>query len=155
MEPLSFFYGKMRRQTRMTVGVCEGLMDWFLGSVQDSAWEALGGPNSVGPRSFTLRPRECKAMWQTQRLGRATEPQRGLGGREAGGAPGAASTAGWPSNPLWPPEDMTGISGRSGFWPIPVPWRNLCVNLFPDKENILTWQIWCKNLNQGCFDVVS
>lgn len=30
-------------------GVCEGLMDWFLGSAQDSAWEALCGPKQRGP----------------------------------------------------------------------------------------------------------
>lgn len=49
MEPLSFLFGKMRGQTMMTVGVCEGLMDWFLGSAQDSAWEALCGPKQRGP----------------------------------------------------------------------------------------------------------
>ena len=48
MEPLSFLFGKIRRETTMTVGVCEGLMDWFLGSAQDSAWRNCAGPNSVG-----------------------------------------------------------------------------------------------------------
>ena len=48
MEPLSFLFGKIRRETTMTMGVCEGLMDWFLGSAQDSAWRHCAGPDSVG-----------------------------------------------------------------------------------------------------------
>lgn len=42
---------------------------------------------------------------------------------------------------LWPPEDMTRQFFRvqiAGFQPIPVPRGNLHVNLFSDKENVLT-----------------